>query len=449
MSVPRLVCGAIFGLVVLSASACASGGPLPAPTSQPVANVKPAATVPAAQPAAAPAASPVAAPQSQARPTDTGGASPARAILQVRDRRVIYTTSLTLLVQDLDTISDKLGTLALAHGGYLAGVESSTADGIPAVIVKLKVPPEQYEAAMADLRGLAVDVRDQKATTQDVTEEYADVQTQIASLEATHAQLLELMKRSGSVDELLKVEQQADAVRLQIDRLKGRAAALERLSDLASVTVTAQLASAAIQRDFLAARTALRRVESTRASLTNQLSRARSPEEEASLTDKLADAQLERQRDQARLDELITRATALQITLPSADDVAPPIALETSLPRQYLDTRVALRKAESLRDRLSQDLRAGKPDADPAALSDAILQVTQLSAQVKSLQDRANQAGVTLPSLSRDDEAVLARVPSPLSVAWEWAAAIGLAALGAAGVGVLRVRSLLRSKAHR
>src|SRR5207302_10090802 len=97
------------------------------------------------------------------------------------------------------------------------------------------VPPDQYEATRGSIRDLAVDVRSEKATTQDVTEEFSDAQTQIASLEATHAQLLELMKRTGSVEELLKVQQQADQVRLQIDRLKGRATAIERLSSLASM----------------------------------------------------------------------------------------------------------------------------------------------------------------------------------------------------------------------
>jgi hypothetical protein len=77
------------------------------------------------------------------------------------------------------------------------------------VVVRLKVPPEQYEATMSAVRGLAVEVLAEKATTQDVREEYSDTQTQIASLEVSHAQLLELMKRTGSVDEPLKVQQQA------------------------------------------------------------------------------------------------------------------------------------------------------------------------------------------------------------------------------------------------
>jgi hypothetical protein len=97
-------------------------------------------------------------------------------------------------------------------------------------------------------------------------------------------------------------------------------------------------------------------------------------------------------------------------------------------------------------EQVSRDLRAGKPDADPARLTDAILQVTQLSARARSLQERANQAGITLPSISPNDEAALARTPAEPAWAWLW---LLLVPVGAAAVALLRFRSLPPSKAHR
>src|SRR5438128_4010118 len=141
----------------------------------------------------------------------------------------------------------------------------------------------------------------EKASTQDVTEEYSDTQAQITSLEATHAQLLELMKRTGTMDELLKVQQQADQVRLQIDRLKGRGTALERLSSLASIGVTAQAAGPVVEQEYAVALVAVRQTEAQRAGLQSQLKRARTPEEAAGLRDKIGQADLALQRLRARV----------------------------------------------------------------------------------------------------------------------------------------------------
>ncbi len=263
------------------------------------------------------------APGAPAPPTPTpesgGDANPQLPIVQSLNRMIVYTADVTLLIDDLDTFPDRVGTVVLARGGYVAGIETRDDGGIPTTVVRLKVPPQQYAATMSALRGLAVEVRNQQATTQDVTEEYSDTQTQIASLEATHAQLLELMQRSGSLEEVLKVQQQAAQVRLQIDRLKGRAAALERLSALATITARGQLASAVLRRDFTAERAALRRAEATRASLEQQLKRVRTAEEEAGIRDRLGEVQLELDRRTVRLADLAAKAAAIQVVLPASE----------------------------------------------------------------------------------------------------------------------------------
>jgi chromosome segregation ATPase len=280
---------------------------------------------------------------------------------------------------------------------------------------------------MHGLRGLAVDVRGEKATTQDVTEEYSDVQTQLASLEATHAQLLELLKRATTVEETLKIQQEANKVKLQIDRLKGRSTALERLTEFATVTAKAQAADVVIQRDYVAVRAALRRAETNRANLEAQLKRARTPEEEAAIRDKLSEVLLEIERHKTRIAELESKAAAAKITLPTADGVTTTARPDESLPQEYIETRVALRRAEYRQAEVTRALRAGRPGADPEELTRLILEVQQLSARLKGIEERARVLGITLPALTPEQEAALAGIPtgsgsdllSTIRSAWE------------------------------
>ncbi len=395
-----------------------------------------------------PAAAPTAVAQVPPRPpvpapTPTGSTdvNPQLPIGQSSGRMVIYTTDVTLLVQDLSGLPDRLGTIATAQGGYVAGVESRNDNGIQGIVVRLKVPPQKYDETMRALRGLAVEVRDEKATTQDVTEEYNDTQTQIASLEATHAQLLELMKRAGSVEELLKVQQQAAQTKLQIDRLKGRATALERMSDFASITASGLLASDVLRRDYVTERSALRRAESNRATLELQLKRARSAEEESTLRDRLGETQLEIERRTRRLADLEGKATSIALSLPTADGTAPATLSESDLGRQYIDARVALRKAQVEQESLTASLRRGGSPLDAQKLAETVLRVNELTGQLKALQDRASQLGIALPSLTAEQEAAMSGVgqmplglemPEQVRRGWDASLQVLLSVAGAA-----------------
>ncbi len=406
----------LVGVTGVALAACSAGTPA-------------ATTVPAAAPAAAPtaaaaavakpAASPAAAPAPAPAQPQATGAGPADTstdqltLAQEFSRMVIYTTDISVLVPDLTKLPDQLGQLAQLQGGYVAGVETKIDEAVPSVIVRLKVPPERYAATMSGIRDLAVDVRSEKATTQDVTEEYSDAQTQIASLEATHAQLLELMKRTGSVEELLKVQQQAAQVKLQIDRLKGRATALERLSALATIGVSAQPAAVVIERDYTQALAALRQAQSQQAGLLAQLKRVRTPEEESALRDKLGQADLVSDRARSRVAALEQLAGRIKLELPKPDNVPVVASTDEALPAEYLQTRVDLRRAQSDQQRLTTELETGTRDASAARLQEAILRTNNLSIKLRQLQERAGQAGIALPAISPQEESALAGVGGP------------------------------------
>ena len=168
-----------------------------------------------------------------AQPADPAPVQPASI-----GRMVIYTTELALLVANPNQTVASIGDVVAQSGGYVAGVENKDDNGTPLTIVRLKIPPDRYETAMRQLRGLAVEVTNEKATTQDVTEEFNDVQTQLAALEASYNQLLELMSKAQNVDEILKVQEKLSQTKVQIDRLKGRQTFLQRSSELATITVS-------------------------------------------------------------------------------------------------------------------------------------------------------------------------------------------------------------------
>lgn len=152
-------------------------------------------------------------------------------------RKIIYTGDIQLEVANPVATMDRIQLLVRDVGGYVASSNTVYENDKQIVTMSLRVPAERYSDVLAQLRRLADKVREEKTTSQDVSEEYADLSAQLRNLEATEAQYLELMRRAQSIDDVLKVQQQLTTVRGQIERLKGRLTYLERRSDLATINV--------------------------------------------------------------------------------------------------------------------------------------------------------------------------------------------------------------------
>jgi len=90
---------------------------------------------------------------------------------------------------------------------------------------------------MRTLRGLAVDVTSKSSSSRDVTEEYVDLSAKLQNLEATEAQLLRIMEKAETVEDILNVQRELSKTRDEIERTKARMQYLERTSASSLITV--------------------------------------------------------------------------------------------------------------------------------------------------------------------------------------------------------------------
>lgn len=382
-------------------------------------------------------------------PTPVKPAEPAAVVPAQAGRVVIYTTELAVLVISPTQLVSSLGDLVTQAGGYVAGVENKEENGVPVTTIRLKLPPERYDTTMRQIRSLAVEVTNEKATTQDVTEEFSDVQTQLVALEASHAQLLELLKRAQNIEEVLKIQEKAAQTKTQIDRLKGRETFLQRSAEFATVTVAARPAEAVLARTFSTLRSTLRRAEAQRTQTITAIQRARTPEEETTLRDRLGEVTLEIERLTARIADVEGKAQAASITLPAPaqDDPTVAAATDVDIVTTYLRLIGERRAAEASRDRLTREQRANPTPELSTQLQQALVQVATLDTQVRATEERARRSSIALPSLNSEQIAALAGLPqepwwSRLDASWVVAG--GLAVVIVVGLGLLVGRRLRR-----
>ncbi|MBN2462137.1 MAG: DUF4349 domain-containing protein [Dehalococcoidia bacterium] len=154
------------------------------------------------------------------------------------DRRLVKTGYINLEVNDIVEAMAGVTRVASELNGYVVSSNESGDKDITYGRISIRVPSDRFDEAFDRLRELAIKVTNKSTDSQDVTEEYTDLQAQLRNLEATEAQYLELLKKAETVEDTLKVYQQLSNVRQEIERIKGRIQYLERTSDMSLIEVS-------------------------------------------------------------------------------------------------------------------------------------------------------------------------------------------------------------------
>jgi hypothetical protein len=167
-------------------------------------------------------------------------------------RKIIYTLTAELVVQNLSEAETTLTNLVKQYAGYVASTQVTGTPGTPRTGTwKLRIPSAKFEAFRKELDHLG-ELQNTHLDSQDVTEEYFDVEAQIANKVVEEKRLVEHLRRStGTLADILSVEKELSRVRGEIDRLQGRLRLLANLTDLTTVTVTLHEV-----REFVAPRSA-------------------------------------------------------------------------------------------------------------------------------------------------------------------------------------------------
>ena len=166
-----------------------------------------------------------------------------RATAIAAGRKIISNANLNLELNDPADGQRKTARIALAHGGFVVNSDVSHRDSEDqtkpelTVNITVRVPADQFDAAVEEIKSLASRVRQDKITGQDVTEEFYDLEARIKAKRALEAQFMEIMKQAHTVTDALQVQTQLAEVRTDIERLEGRRRYLEDQSSLSTINV--------------------------------------------------------------------------------------------------------------------------------------------------------------------------------------------------------------------
>ena len=169
-----------------------------------------------------------------------GSGSPSER-LAASGASIIYTASLTVQAKSVTAAASAATRIATNDGGYVSGENASINPGSrmrPAISLQLKIPVAAYPAALDTLSGGLGTETSLSQQAQDVTEQVADTNSQVASAEAAVVQLRVLLARAGSVSDLLTVQDQINSEESSLEQLEAGQRALDDETSYATVSLT-------------------------------------------------------------------------------------------------------------------------------------------------------------------------------------------------------------------
>ena len=151
-------------------------------------------------------------------------------------RKIIRNASLDMEAKDASELFAKLTAYCSEQGGYEFSSDVKHYETYTVISATLKLPPRALESFIA-YAGEHGTVINSKTDSQDVTEEFYDIQTRLETKRRSLEQYYALLGNADTIDDILKLQRIIDDLTEDIEASEGRLRLLDGLSDMATVRI--------------------------------------------------------------------------------------------------------------------------------------------------------------------------------------------------------------------
>lgn len=160
----------------------------------------------------------------------------ALGVIKSPNNKIIYTAEIDIKVEEADAAMDSISQAAVMAGGYVSASNFFNYDEERSGIVTVRIPPDKL-TEFSDLVGSLGEIESSNLQSQDVTEEYIDIESRLKNAKAQEVQLLAIMEKAIEIEDILIVRTELNYVQQEIEQYEGRLRYLDSAVDYSTVTV--------------------------------------------------------------------------------------------------------------------------------------------------------------------------------------------------------------------
>lgn len=154
------------------------------------------------------------------------------------EKKIIKTGNLSIKVDKAETAAEAIANIAKVNQGDVYGSNFyKNVRGAMIGSITLHVPSNNFEKAFSELKEVAAELISESTNAQDVTEQYIDLEARLKNKMAEEVSFSELLKRSGTMQDILGVTRELARVRGEIEQLQGQKRYLDAQIDMSTISV--------------------------------------------------------------------------------------------------------------------------------------------------------------------------------------------------------------------
>lgn len=165
------------------------------------------------------------------------GAGAGAPDLRVDQRAIIYTGTMRVQVDDVDSAAREAAAVATRAGGFVGGDQRHSADDDAVAELELRVPAAEFAGVVEAITKLGRQ-QSREINTQDVTEETVDLEARITSQRARVESARRLLARATSITDLVSLENELGRREADLASLEAKKRRLADLTALSTITVS-------------------------------------------------------------------------------------------------------------------------------------------------------------------------------------------------------------------
>ena len=141
------------------------------------------------------------------------------------------------MVKDIRQTTNEILNYVEKQDGYMVSTTLTQPEEAPFATIVVRIPTEKLRESLDFFRQRAIKVSSEFISGWDVTDEYVDLEAQLATLQETKSRFEEIMDQAFKIDDILQVQREIINLQTQIDSLKGRQQYLEGTAKFSKVTL--------------------------------------------------------------------------------------------------------------------------------------------------------------------------------------------------------------------
>lgn len=156
-----------------------------------------------------------------------------------RTQKIIKNADMSIYVEKFDEKVDEIINLVDDLGGYIENSQiegSKSADSSRRAYMTLRIPQAQLTNALDRFKAMGR-VNRQRLGGENITDAYYDTDARVRNLVQQEQRLLEILNMAKNVDEVLRIENELNRVRTDIDMLTGQLTAWDKMVEMSLVNL--------------------------------------------------------------------------------------------------------------------------------------------------------------------------------------------------------------------